>query len=106
MEGHVAAGLILRFSAVGRADYDAVNAKLDMDMNAGTGDWPPGLLSHAAGTADDGSFIVMEVWESREAQGAFMQSRLGPALQQAGVTAVPTITWIDLFAYSTHKPQL
>ncbi len=46
-----------------------------IDMQTGQGDWPAGLLSHAAGTAEDGTFIVSEVWSSRAAQEAFTASR-------------------------------
>src|SRR5712691_3479399 len=53
---------------------------LGIDMHTGQGDWPAGLLSHAAGTADDGTFVVAEVWSSRADQDAFMASRLGTAL--------------------------
>ena len=96
----MAVGLILRFPGQTRAQYDAVNTKLGIDMDAGT-DFPEGLLSHAAGEAD-GALIVMEVWESRDAQGQFMQGRLGPALHEAGVTARPEVTWIDpLLSYHT-----
>jgi len=96
----MAAGLILRFPGKTRADYDAVNEKLSIDMEAGT-NFPEGLLSHAAGEAG-GALYVIEVWESREAQGRFMQERLGRALQEGGVTGAPEVTWIDpLLSYHT-----
>ena len=31
------------------AEYAAVNKHLGIDMQTGQGDWPAGLLSHAAG---------------------------------------------------------
>lgn len=99
------AGLILQFSGTGLAEYEAVNKRLNIDMKSGSGDWPAGLLTHAGGTADDGNLVVIEVWESREAQGRFMQDRLGRALQEGGVTAVPTITWVDLAAYTTPESR-
>ncbi len=74
-------GLILQFSGMGLEEYNRVNARLNIDQKANSGDWPPGLLCHAAGTTDDG-LAVMEVWESREAQGRFMEGRLGRALQE------------------------
>src|SRR5438874_6007619 len=75
--------LILEFTGVTEAEYAAVNEHLGIDMHTGQGDWPAGLLSHAAGTADDGTFIVAEVWSSRADQDAFMTSRLGAALAAA-----------------------
>jgi hypothetical protein len=97
----LAVGLILKFDSIGRTEYEAVNAKLGIDMASGSGDWPPGLKSHAAGTGDDGKFYVVEVWESRDAQGQFMHGRLGRALQEGGVSGMPEVTWFDLLAYQT-----
>jgi hypothetical protein len=54
------------------------------------GNFPEGLVTHAAGRSDRGTFIVTEVRESRAAQEHFMQSRLGAALQEGGVTSQPT----------------
>jgi hypothetical protein len=94
--------LILEFTGVSEAEYAAVNKQLGIDMHTGQGDWPGGLLSHIAGTADDGTFIVMEVWSSRAEQDAFMTSRLGVALAAGGVTAPPRVRWVPLAAY--HQP--
>jgi hypothetical protein len=93
--------LILEFSGVTEAEYASVNGHLGIDMHTGEGDWPPGLLSHAAGTADDGTFIVTEVWDSRADQGAFMGSRLGAALAAGGITSMPQVRWAPLLAYHT-----
>ena len=57
--------LILEFTGVTEADYEAVNERLGIDMRTGQGDWPAGLLSHGAGPAGDGAFVVSEVWSSR-----------------------------------------
>jgi hypothetical protein len=97
----MAVGLILKFEQTSRDVYDAVNARLGIDMKSGTGDWPAGLLTHAAGTGDDGSLMVIEVWESRDAQNRFMEERLGRALAEGGIAVQPQVTWIDLFSYHT-----
>jgi hypothetical protein len=96
-------GLVLQFKGQTLADYDRVNGLLEIDQKNNSGDWPPGLLLHAGGTTDDGNLLVMEVWESREAQGRFMQERLGPALQKGGITATPTVTWADLASFNTPQ---
>jgi len=70
-------------------------------IKAGTGDFPKGLLSHAAGLSDDGSFVVSEVWSSRQANEDFMQARLGEALASSGVPAPSKVTWVSLIAYQT-----
>jgi hypothetical protein len=90
--------LILEFEDLGPDVYDAVNRELGIDPRAGAGDWPAGLQWHGAGATDDGGWTVIEVWESREAQSAFMQGRLGAALQAGGVTAAPKVTWVSLVA--------
>jgi hypothetical protein len=94
----MAEGLILEFAGIGRAEYEAVNAALGIDMATGEGDWPAGLLYHA-GATKDGGFVVFEIWESREAQEAFMHGRLGAALQQGGITGPPSrAEWLGLVA--------
>lgn len=91
-------GLVLEFEGVGREAYDAVNAQLGVNPYDGTGDWPPGLLHHSAGETESG-LMVVEVWESREAQAAFMEARLGRALQEGGITAPPArMTWASIVA--------
>ena len=99
----MAEALILEFDGVGQKEYEAVNKELGIDMTAGTGNWPPGLLMHAAGVADDGSFVVTEVWESRAAQERFMSERLGQALGKGGVTSPPKAKWARLLAH--HHPS-
>jgi hypothetical protein len=97
----MAEAVILRFAGVGKHEYDAVNGKLGIDMDAGTGDWPRGLLMHAAGTADDGTFVVNEVWASRAEQEAFMDDRLSAALAAGGIPSPSEVTRVALFAYHT-----
>ena len=41
--------LILEFTGVGEEEYRAVNSELGIDPETGQGNWPPGLLAHAAG---------------------------------------------------------
>jgi hypothetical protein len=92
-------GLIIEFQ--GEFDpsaYDAVNGKLGIDMDSGTGDWPKGLLSHAGGTTSNG-FAVLEVWSSKEEQETFMQTRLGAALEASGVPQPDRIEWVELLGF-------
>jgi hypothetical protein len=98
----MSAALILEFKGVTKAQYDAVNKKLGIDPNTGQGDWPAGLLSHVGGTSDDGGFMVTEIWDSQDAQAAFMQSRLGPALGEVGVPDPTRVAWFDVIGYHTH----
>jgi hypothetical protein len=99
LEGDMAAGLLLEFDGVGREQYEAVNERLGIDSATGEGEWPDGLLFHAGG-AKTGGWVVMEVWESRQAQERFMESRLGQALREGGITEPPArVEWLDLAAH-------
>jgi hypothetical protein len=97
------AELILEFEGITTKEYEAVNAALGIDMNTGKGDWPDGLITHAAGLNDRGDLVVTEVWDSPEHQARFMEGRLASALAQGGITAPPSsVTWIELVAH--HRP--
>ncbi len=92
----------MEFDGVGREQYEAVNARLGIDMDSGQGDWPTGLVFHAGG-GKAGGWVVFEVWESKEAQGQFMNERLGRALDEGGITEPPArVEWLDLAA--AHNP--
>jgi len=89
--------LILEF-ADGTADqYRAVNKLLGVDAATGEGDWPGPLQSHL-GAFGDAGLVVVEVWESQEAQAAFM-ARLGPALGEAGVSQPTRTQWLSLLGH-------
>jgi hypothetical protein len=96
----MAYGIVLEFTDVDGKQYDAVNEKLGIDMASGKGDWPAGLLSHAAGPLPAG-WIVSEIWESKSAQESFMAGRLGAALADAGVPAPTRVTDSELVSYRT-----
>jgi hypothetical protein len=83
----------------GRNVYDAVNRELGLSDDWSAGEIPAGLIDHVAGASSAGS-VVFEVWESREAQAAFMENRLGAALQAGGVRGPPSR--VDWLADSSH----
>jgi len=87
--------IILEFTGVDAPLYNSVNDILEVDAVTGRGKWPDGILSHTAGIQGD-AFVVFEVWESRAAQEAFMNERLGPALAQAGVPAPTRVEWFSV----------
>src|SRR3954447_26411180 len=97
----MADALIYEFKDVESKQYDAVNEKLGLDPRTGSGDWPTGLLSHVAGSADDGTFVVSEVWTSRQAQDEFMNARLGAALADVAVPAPTRVLWVSLISQVT-----
>jgi hypothetical protein len=86
--------LIVEFDGVGRRHYDDVNANLGIDMATGKGAWPDGLLLHFAGAKTRG-WVVFELWESQDAQKRFLEERLVPALEAAGVKPPDRLEWVD-----------
>jgi len=88
--------LFFEFAGVSANDYNAVNAILGLDPVTGGGDWPAGLLSHTGAAGAEGNFMVLEVWDARESQGAFMASRLGPALAQAQLSEPKRLEWLTV----------
>jgi hypothetical protein len=95
----MADAIIWEFDGVNRDDYEAVNEKLGIDPHGSRG-WPEGLIFHT-GAAKPGGWVVFEVWESQSHQEAFLNERLRPALEAAGVTTPPTrAEWLDVAAYA------
>ena len=56
--------------------YDAVNEKAQISS-----DPPEGLIHHTLGGAD-GSYVILDVWESRDAFESFRNDRLNPTLEE------------------------
>jgi hypothetical protein len=55
--------------------YDAVNAKAELEANP-----PAGLIHHTLGVSDQGA-VILDVWESQDAFESFREDRLNPALE-------------------------
>ncbi|HME01708.1 MAG TPA: hypothetical protein VKG38_01585 [Solirubrobacteraceae bacterium] len=55
--------------------YDAISIELDLGR-----DHPLGLIAHAAGEAD-GSWHIVEIWESEDFAQRFDRERLVPAIE-------------------------
>ena len=91
--------LILDFEGLEEADYVKVNGELGIDPETGEGDWPAGLVTHMAGVSEAGHLLVIEVWESQEAQADFMSSRLGAAIAGGGISTVPQVTWARVIGH-------
>jgi hypothetical protein len=88
--------IALIFEGVSEDDYWAVNNKLGIAPGQVGGDAiPPGAINHVAGASANG-WVVIETWESREAQQAFMSSELGAALMEAGLPAPAQVIDFDV----------
>ena len=76
--------MILDWQGATADDYDRLNEVMGIHSDA---DAPEGLLVHTAAIDDSGDVVVADVWESEAAMGRFAQTRLMPAIQQAGLQA-------------------
>jgi len=81
----MAIGLLFNASGVSQAQYDQVQQELHPDKKT-----PAGMLFHVAGPTADG-WRVVEVWESQEAADSYFRTKLGAALQKAGIAVLPDV---------------
>ena len=95
----MAEALILEFGVATPEDYNGVNTRLGIDPVTGEGDWPDGLVSHTGSATQAGGLLVFEVWDSKESQASFMESRMGPALHEAGLPEPSRVEWLTLLAH-------
>jgi quinol monooxygenase YgiN len=77
--------LIFEGPGVTQAQYDQVRTEVAPGDRV-----PEGAIFHVAGPTETG-WCVVEVWESQEALQRFIQEKLHPALQRAGITGQPRI---------------
>lgn len=85
--------VVIEFAAPNAVNiYHQVNKILGWDGTPDSEHWPAGMISHTAGESGN-KLVVVEVWESQEAQAAFMHSQLGPAFAEAQVPDPSRIEW-------------
>jgi hypothetical protein len=81
----MAIGTVIIIPGVTQAQYEQVrNQVMPNNQRAA------GQLSHLAGPTEDG-WCVVETWESKEAAQRFFEQTLRQPLEQAGISAQPTI---------------
>jgi hypothetical protein len=61
-------------------------------------DWPEGVISHGACSTLDGTWIVVDVWQSQEAFDGFLAGRLGPAFEKVDGMPQP-----DVMPFQVHN---
>ena len=72
--------------------YDAVNAKMNVDQSP-----PEGLVMHSAGEVN-GTWQIVDVWESEEHARRFDNDRLTPAIREVtGVESPPGATQVTVY---------
>lgn len=79
----MAIAFVVEMPGVAQAQINQATEKLGISESTP----PDGLIVHIEATADDGSRVI-DVWESEEAFGRFME-KLGPVLAEVGVPEFP-----------------
>jgi hypothetical protein len=79
----MAVGMLLASEAVTKDTYEQVTRKMFGSYPMSEQDSPEGLILHTAGQSDQG-WYVYDIWESKEQFQRFVESKLGPALQEIG----------------------
>jgi hypothetical protein len=77
----MAVGMLLAGEAVTRDSYTQVTEKMFGSYPMREDQSPDGLILHTAGQGEQG-WYVYDVWESKEHFQRFVESKLGPALQE------------------------
>jgi len=77
--------MMMQWSGVTREQYDAVRKIVNFEGNA-----PRGGLFHVAAFNEKG-LQVTDVWERAEDFQAFVEQRLMPGVQQAGIAGEPQV---------------
>jgi hypothetical protein len=88
----------MEWSGVTQDQYNQVMRNLDLDKNP-----PAGGIFHVAGF-NSGSLRVLDIWDSQQAFEKFQKDRLTAAVQKAGITTQPKVTFYP--AHNIDVPNL
>ena len=75
--------MLLELPGTTTEEYDELNRVMGI---GGDDSAPEGLIEHVVGT-DGSNLVIADVWESADALGRFVEGRLRPALETAGIAA-------------------
>jgi hypothetical protein len=78
--------------------YDRVRSDVNWEENV-----PDGAQFHVAWVGSDG-FHVLDLWDSREDFQRFVEQRLMPGVQRAGIQTQPNVELSD--AYAVFAPNV
>jgi hypothetical protein len=103
----VAIAFVMEFPRGSQENYDAVCRRLGLDKPKP--EWPRGLLTHMAGPLEEGGWIVVDEWESREAFQRSFDDRLRGATEAAGMQPAQqrwfTVHRDYVYGYRQHEDE-
>lgn len=91
----MAVGMLLAGEGFTRDAYVAVTEKMFGNYPMRADQAPDGLIVHTAGESPMG-FYVYDIWESKEQFGAFAETRIAPAMAEAGVEGAAEPVFYDI----------
>ena len=81
-----------------KENYEAINSQLGPKVNVADG-----FIAHLAGPID-GGYRVVELWQTQEAYGRFVEEVLLPVAQKAGLPAIhPQVLTVDNLVISSER---
>jgi len=90
--------MLMHWPEVSEEQYQAVRRDVNWE-----GDVPKGAKFHVAWFGDDG-FHVLDLWESQADFEAFVQNRLMPGVQKAGIQGQPRVSFASSVAVFAPNP--
>ena len=90
--------MVMHWADVSREQYDQLREKLAMESNP-----PRGAKFHVAWFEGDG-LHVLDVWQSREEFERFQRDKLGPLVQEIGISGRPDVRFAE--AHSIFAPDI
>jgi hypothetical protein len=88
----------MEWPGVAPEQYEQVMTILDLDANP-----PDGGVFHVSGFTG-GSLRVLDVWESEQAWDRFLNERIMPAVEQAGIETQPQVEVYP--AHNVYTPSI
>jgi hypothetical protein len=76
---------IVRLPGMDAAGFDAADAQIVVDDVS-----PDGMVFHVAGPTDDGGFLVMDAWASKDARDTFLENNIRPVMEQTELAGPPS----------------
>ena len=90
--------MLMHWPEVTKEQYEAVRRDVNWE-----GDVPHGAKFHVAWFGEDG-FRVLDLWDSREGFETFVQERLMPGVQKAGIQGQPNVSYATSHAIFAPNP--
>jgi hypothetical protein len=90
--------MLMHWPEITKEQYAAVRQDVKWET-----DVPAGAKFHVAWFADDG-FHVLDLWDARTDFETFLQQRLMPAVQKAGIQGQPKVEFAEAHAIFAPNP--